>query len=82
MEFNMLTFTKQDSILIAVTLGIVLSVPLLVPAFYGLSTVTLMDHAGDRRGHLSERNDVGGDQGDTQSRRRGLDCSLSSGFPI
>jgi hypothetical protein len=32
MEFNMLTFTKQDSIVIAVTLGIVLGVPLLVPA--------------------------------------------------
>ena len=42
-EFNVLTFTKQDSILIAVALAIMLSVPLLVPAFYGLSTVTLAD---------------------------------------
>jgi hypothetical protein len=32
LEFNMLTFTKQDSIVIAVTLGIVLAVPLLIPA--------------------------------------------------
>jgi hypothetical protein len=30
----MLTFTKQDSIVIAVTLAIALGVPLLVPAFY------------------------------------------------
>jgi hypothetical protein len=61
----MLTFTKQDSILIAVTLGIILSVPLLVPAFYGSSTVTLSDLVASplpscsRRGHPSERNDVG-----------------------
>jgi hypothetical protein len=41
MDFNMLTFTKQDSILIAVMLGIVLSVPLLVPAFYGSSTTQI-----------------------------------------
>jgi hypothetical protein len=33
LEFNMLTFTKQDSIVIAVTLSIVLAVPLLIPAF-------------------------------------------------
>jgi hypothetical protein len=61
MEVSMGRFTKQDSILIAVTLAILLSVPLLVRAFYGLSTVTLPDHAGDRLGHLSEQDDVGGD---------------------
>ena len=82
MEFNMLTFTKKDSILIAVTLGTVLSVPLLVPAFYGSSTIILSDHAGDRLGHLSEHNDVGGDHGDARSRGRGSDCGLSSGFRI
>jgi hypothetical protein len=78
MEFNMLTFTKQDSILIAVTLGILLSVPLLVPAFYDVSTITLSDHAGDRLGQLSERH--GAD--DAQSRRPGLYCGLSNRFSI
>jgi low temperature requirement protein LtrA len=41
---------------IAVTLGIVLSVPVLIPVLYGSSTVTLS--AGDRPGHLSERKDT------------------------
>ena len=74
MEFNMLTFTNQDSILIAVTIGIMLSVPLLVPAFYGSSTITLSDRVASplpncgRRGHLSERNDVGANRSDTRSR--------------
>jgi hypothetical protein len=49
MELNVLTFTKQDSILIAVTLAIMLAMPVAVPAFYGLSTVTLPDH------HLGSR---------------------------
>jgi hypothetical protein len=61
-----LRFTKQDSILIAVTLAIMLSVPLLVPAFYGLSTVTLPDHAVDHLG----------------SRESGASCGRSSGLPI
>jgi len=78
----MLTFTKQDSIVIAVTLGILLGVPMLLPAFYGSSTITLPDHAGDRLGHLSERNEVGGDHGDARSRGPGLDCGRSSRFPI
>jgi hypothetical protein len=77
MEFNMLTFTKQESILIAVTLAITLSVPLLVPTFYGLSTITL-DHADDRLGQLSERNKAG----DVQLRGSGLYCGPSSGFSI
>lgn len=66
MEIDVLTFTKQDSILIAVTLAIMLSVPLLVPTFYGLSTITLPDHAVDRLG----------------SRESGASCSRSSRFPI
>ena len=82
MELNMLTFTKQDSILIVATLAIVLSVPLLVPVFYGSSTITLPDHAGDRLGRVSERNEVGGGHGDARPRGSGLNCGLSSGFPI
>ena len=74
MEFNMFTFTKQDSILIVVTLGILFGVPLLVPAFYGSSTITLSDLVASplpncsRHGHLSERNDVGANRSDTRSR--------------
>jgi hypothetical protein len=75
----MLTVTKRDSILIAVTLGIILSVPLLAPFFYGSTTITLSDYAGDRLGHLS---DVGGDHGDAASREAGSDCSQSHGFAI
>jgi hypothetical protein len=71
----MLTFTKQDSILIAVTLGIGLSVPLLIPAFYTSSTITLSDQAGDRLGQLP---DVGGDQ----SQGLELYCSLSHRISI
>jgi hypothetical protein len=82
MEFNMFTFTKQDSILIAVTLGILLGVPLLVPAFYGSSTITLPGHAGDHLGPMSGRDDVGGDHGDVRSRGPDLDCGRSSQFPI
>ena len=78
----MLTVTKQDSILIAITLGIVLSVPVLLPAFYGSSTITLSDHAGDRLEHRSGQTGVGGDHGDARLRGPGLDCSLSSRFPI
>jgi hypothetical protein len=66
MEINVLTFTKQDSILIAVTLAIMLSVPLLLPTLYGVSTITLPDHAVNRLG----------------SRESGASCSRSTGFPI
>lgn len=82
MEFNMFTVTKQDSILIALTLGIMLSMPLLIPAYYGSSTITLVDHAGDRLGHLSDWSDVGGDRGDARSHGPRLGCSPSSGLPI
>jgi hypothetical protein len=82
MEYNMLTFTKQDSILIAVTLGILLSLPLLVPALYGSSTITLRDHASDRLGHLPERNEVRGDHDGVRPRESGLDGGRSSRFSI
>jgi hypothetical protein len=68
--------------LIAVTLAIMLSVPLLVPALYGSSTIAVSDLAGDRPGRLSDRNQVGGDYGDARLRGTGPECGLSSGFPI
>ena len=75
----MLKFTRQESILIAVTLGIMLSVPVLVPVFYGSSTITLRDRAGDRLEYLPERSDVGGDAGEARTAEPGLDCGLSPG---
>ena len=45
----MLNLTKQDSITIAVTLGIALSVPLVVPAFYTTSNVTVLEQADQRK---------------------------------
>ena len=39
----MLTLTKQDSIVIAITLGLALGVPLAIPAFYTTSNITVED---------------------------------------
>jgi hypothetical protein len=78
----MFTFTQRESILIAVTLAIILGVPLLVPALYGSSTITLPDHAGDRPARPSERNEVGGDHGDARSREPNSDCGLAIRFPV
>jgi hypothetical protein len=49
MEFDMFTITKQDSIIIAVTLAIILSLPLLIPAFYPTYEVTLPSEAASSR---------------------------------
>ncbi len=74
----MLTFTKQDSIVIAVTLAIALGVPLLVPAFYTVSNVTVLDRATPPL-----RNDnLGGDETVSQWRGRGVDCGSSERLPI
>lgn len=84
----MWTFTKQDSIVIAVTLGIVLSVPFLVPAFYSSSNITVLDRAasplpnGNRAGHLAKRKDIGGDDIGSQWRRPAVDCGSYEGIPI
>jgi len=73
----MLTFTKQDSIVIAVTLAIVLGVPLAVPTFYTSSKITVLDRA---RSALPNGN-FGGDTA-SQWSGRGADCGLYEGFPI
>jgi hypothetical protein len=80
MELNMLTITKQDSILIAVTLGIVLSVPVYIPALYGSSTVTLS--AGDRPEHLSEWKDISGRSWRRRVARPSRNCRLPPGSPF
>ena len=74
----MLTFTKQDSIVIAVTLAIALGVPLLVPAFYTVSNVTVLDRATPPL----PNDNFGGDDADFRWRGRGVDCGSSEGLPI
>ena len=82
MEFDMVKFTKQDSIIIAVTLGIVLSVPFLIPAFYTTSEMTVLTQAdppppiGNLVGHLAKPKDSGGDDADSQWSGTGVDCGL------
>ena len=74
----MLTFTKQDSIVIAVTLAIALGVPLLVPAFYTSSTITVVDRATPPL----PNDNFGGHDADSQWSGRGVDCGLYEGLPI
>jgi hypothetical protein len=79
----MLNLTKQDSIVIAVTLGIALSVPLVVPAFYTTANVTVLEQAdpalpNDKLvGRLAKPNGIGGDDVDAQWRAPEVDCGLS-----
>jgi hypothetical protein len=79
-EPNMFTPTKQDSIVIAVTLGIFLSVPLLIPALYKTTNITVVDRAdpavaNDKLGgHLAKPNTIDGD--DLYSQKPELDCGL------
>jgi hypothetical protein len=74
----MLTFTKQDSIVIAVTLGILLSVPLLVPVFYASSNITVLDRATPPL----PNDNFGGEDVDSQWRGRGGNCSLYEGLSV
>jgi hypothetical protein len=74
----MLTFTKQDSIVIAVTLGILLSVPLLVPVFYASSNITVLDRATPPL----PNDNFGGEDVDSQWHGRGGNCSLYEGLSV
>jgi hypothetical protein len=74
----MFTFTKQDSIVIAVTLALALGVPLAVPAFYTSSNITVLDRATPPL----PNDNFGGDDADSQWSGRGLDCGLYVGLPI
>jgi hypothetical protein len=84
----MLTFTKQDSIVIAVTLGIVLSVPFLVSAFYTSSNIEIPNEAtlplanGNLAGHFAKPKDPGGDDFDSPGRAPEVDCDIYYGSPI
>jgi hypothetical protein len=78
----MFTPTKQDSVVIAVTLGIFLSVPLLIPAFYETTNITVVDQAvpaaaNDKlAGHLAKPNSIDGDDLYSQKLGPELDCEL------
>jgi hypothetical protein len=74
----MLTFTKQDSIIIAVTLALALGVPLLVPAFYTVSNITVLDRATPP----FPNDNLGGDDADSQWRGQRVDCGSPEGLPI
>jgi hypothetical protein len=74
----MLTFTKQDSIIIAVTLVLALGVPLLVPAFYTVSNITVLDRVTPPFPNDS----LSGDAADSQWRGQRVDCGSPEGLPI
>jgi len=73
----MFAFTKQDSVVIAVTLALALGVPLAVPAFYTSSNITLLDRATPPL----PNDDLGGDVG-SQWRGQEVDCGAYYGLPI
>jgi hypothetical protein len=54
----MFTITKQDSIIVAVTLAIILSLPLLIPAFYPTYEVTLPSEAASSRNNNGAQHPV------------------------
>jgi hypothetical protein len=73
-----LTFTKQDSIVIAVTIALGLSVPLAVPAFYTSSNITVLDRATPPL----PNDNFGGDDVDSRWRGPEVDCGLYQELPI
>ena len=79
---NILTITKQDSIVIAITLGVALGVPLAIPSFYTTSNITIEDRETSPLphrspvGHLAKRK-VPGDH-DMDS---GVDDDMYEGVP-
>ena len=79
----MFTITKQDSIIIAVTLGIILSVPLLIPALYTSTEITVRDQTAHlspnekRVGGLAKSKDIGGGEVISRWRLPATDCGPS-----
>lgn len=64
----MFTITRQDSIVIAVTLAVVLSVPLWLPALYSSTDITApvetvhLSPNGERAGNFVKSRDIGGNE--------------------
>jgi hypothetical protein len=80
---DMFTITKQDSIVIAVTLAIVLSVPLWIPALYTSTEITVQDQTthlssnSERAGDFVKSKDIGGNDIITQWHRPDAVCGPS-----
>jgi hypothetical protein len=80
---DMFTITKQDSIVIAVTLGIILSVPLWLPALYASTDIGVRGEAvhlspnGVRAEKFVKSKVVGGNEIITRWRWPDADCRPS-----
>jgi hypothetical protein len=83
----MLTLTKQDSIVIAITLGLALGVPLAIPAFYTTSNMTIEDRNTPPLpnrgpvGHLAKRKVAGNADMDSARQGSGVDDDMHEGLP-
>jgi hypothetical protein len=79
----MFTITQRDSIVIAVTLAVMLSVPLWLPALYSSTDITVRDQAahlspnGERAGSFVKSRDISGNEIITRWRRPDADCRPS-----
>jgi hypothetical protein len=84
---DMLTLTKQDSIVIAITLGLALGAPMAIPAFYTTSNITIEDREAPPLSnsnpveHLAKRKvPHDHDMGSTWQ-RSGVDDGMYEGMP-
>jgi hypothetical protein len=84
---NMLKLTKQDSIVIAITLGLALGVPLAIPAFYTTSNITIEDRQAPPLSnsnpveHLAKRKVPGVRDMDSALQGSGADDGMYEGMP-
>jgi hypothetical protein len=83
----MLTLTKQDSIVIAITLGVALGVPLAIPAFYTTSNITIEDREAPALSnrnpveHLAKRKVPADHDMDSTWQGSGMDDDMHEGIP-
>ena len=84
---NILTITKQDSIVIAIALGVALGVPLAIPSFYTTSNITIEDREASPLphrspvGHLAKRKVPGDHDMDSGWQGSGVDDDRYEGLP-
>jgi hypothetical protein len=83
----MLTLTKQDSIVIAITLGLALGVAFAIPAFYTTSNITIEDREAPALSnrnpveHLAKRKVPGVHDMDFAWQGSGADDGMDEGMP-
>jgi hypothetical protein len=84
----MLTLTKQDSIVIAITLGLALGVPLSLPAFYTISNMTIEDRVAPSLHNCNpaeppaKRRAFTGNVADSGWPSSGVDDDMCAGLPM